>query len=304
MIHMTFLKRFIRHTVMLCSLWLAACPVTSYSQDVNAKTKKTKGQAYEYHEVQKGETLYSISKQYQTKVDTLLLLNPELSADRLPVGTKLKVPSPTQQHASQELKPVYHRVKKKETLYSIGREYQVDLSQLQKWNQLPGTDIEQGSQLIVGYEDDLLEPQGPLLMNRADTRAEQAAAEKFPAGDQGIPDSKAPAPSAEVDHFPAELAQRGIVTWVKSTDQGEAFYALHPTAAKGTEVLLRNVMNGKTVTVKVIGKLPATSANEDVMIKISGSAARKLGVLDDKFLADMYFPEMQHMKTDEMMDIR
>ena len=54
-------------------------------------------------------------------------------------------------------------------------------------------------------------------------------------------------------------------------------------------VTVKNMMNGRTVDVKVIGKLPATPENENVTIKISASAAKKLGVLDEKFLAEFYY---------------
>ena len=84
----------------------------------------------------------------------------------------------------------------------------------------------------------------------------------------------------------------------KSSGDDKDLYALHPTAPKGTEIMVKNMMNGKTVTVKVIGKLPATSANENVLIKISGSAAKKLGVLDERFLVAVYYDEMKSVGED------
>ena len=62
-----------------------------------------------------------------------------------------------------------------------------------------------------------------------------------------------------------------------------------------------NMMNGKTVTVKVIGKLPATSENEHVLIKISSAAANKLGVLDERFLAALYYDGM-HDENAELIE--
>lgn len=47
-----------------------------------------------YHAVQRGETLYSISRLYNTSVEALLRANPQLkSADQLVVGQVIKVPS-------------------------------------------------------------------------------------------------------------------------------------------------------------------------------------------------------------------
>jgi len=53
--------------------------------------------------------------------------------------------------------------------------------------------------------------------------------------------------------------------------------------------MITNPMNNKSVAVKVVGKLPDTSENENVMIKISASAAKKLGVLDSRFLAEISY---------------
>lgn len=45
----------------------------------------------QYHDVQKGETLYSISKKYQTNVDQLVTWNNLDNADMIYIGQKLKV---------------------------------------------------------------------------------------------------------------------------------------------------------------------------------------------------------------------
>jgi hypothetical protein len=48
-------------------------------------------------------------------------------------------------------------------------------------------------------------------------------------------------------------------------------------------------MNNKSVQVKVIGRLPNTPENENVAIKISGSAAKELNALDNKFLVQLSY---------------
>jgi hypothetical protein len=58
-------------------------------------------------------------------------------------------------------------------------------------------------------------------------------------------------------------------------------------------------MNSKTLNVKVIGRLPATPENERVLIRISESAAKKLNVLDEKFLAEItYYGAMAAKKVE------
>lgn len=81
------------------------------------------------------------------------------------------------------------------------------------------------------------------------------------------------------------LTEKGVITWTKSNNDDGQYYALHPTAPVGTTITIKNMMNSKTLQVKVIGKLPNTADNHGVLMKISNSAAKALNVLDDKFLS-------------------
>lgn len=81
------------------------------------------------------------------------------------------------------------------------------------------------------------------------------------------------------------LTEKGVITWTKSNNDDGQYYALHPTAPIGTTITVKNMMNSKTLQIKVIGKLPNTADNQGVLMKISNSAARALNVLDDKFLS-------------------
>lgn len=81
------------------------------------------------------------------------------------------------------------------------------------------------------------------------------------------------------------LTEKGVITWTKSNNDDGQYYALHPTAPVGTTITVKNMMNSKTLQVKVIGKLPNTADNHGVLMKISNSAAKALNVLDDKFLS-------------------
>ena len=142
---------------------------------VNAQTTTQK------HEVQSGETLYSIARQYNITVASLLQINPGLDADHIMAGQNINVPAgsskntatpvaqqPVQPVQQQSVQPVQqqsiqqkvlqqvrqqvqaqaqqgvevpptpnrpryktlHEVKKKETLYSISRQYGVTVDQL------------------------------------------------------------------------------------------------------------------------------------------------------------------------------
>ncbi|MBQ6965824.1 MAG: LysM peptidoglycan-binding domain-containing protein [Bacteroidaceae bacterium] len=149
---------------------------------VNAQQKTMK------REIQSGETLYSIARQHNVSVSTLLELNPGLQADHIMAGQKINVPALTQQGedtpvvepqtqteqstqpvqqanppqpAQQQTtpQPVYrpkyktkHEVLKKETLYSISRQYGITEDQLRAANPSIKKDkVKKGSILNIPY---------------------------------------------------------------------------------------------------------------------------------------------------------
>jgi LysM repeat protein len=71
---------------------------------------------------------------------------------------KMAEPSPEPSMAPEESAkaaggaPVYHTVKRGETLYRISKQYGTDVKTLQELNNLPDNNIEVGQRLIVGHE--------------------------------------------------------------------------------------------------------------------------------------------------------
>ena len=122
-----------------------------------------------YHTVEKGETLYSISRQYGLKPTDVALYN-EMSAEKptIKIGQKLKIPSidvPADQPetttgaapAVSSAVPVsstgstepYHIVKKGETVFSISRQYNISSKDLLSWNKISDNNIAVGQKLLV-----------------------------------------------------------------------------------------------------------------------------------------------------------
>ena len=106
---------------------------------------------YKIHKVEKGQTLYSIAKQYNVNVNDLINLNNE-AKDGLKTDQLLKIPNPEfvenktdlpiskeDGNVVQDENFIYHKVKKKQTLYSISKEYDVDIDVIIKNNPELGT---------------------------------------------------------------------------------------------------------------------------------------------------------------------
>ncbi len=103
-------------------------------------------QKFTTHQVKEGETLYSIAKEYRVTPYSILKENPEVKdAERLKPNTVLVIPLAGQaivtkdekETAQEQLKPLgfkKHRVKKRETVFSITQKYGITEEQLKRHN--------------------------------------------------------------------------------------------------------------------------------------------------------------------------
>ena len=97
-------------------------------------------QVLRQHRVDAQDTLESIAQRYGVLPEDIVLLNPEAKAQLNP-GKLLVIPNPIQKKASktEEIQEVVsykvHRVKKKETLYSIAKKYNVTVEAIKDNNQ-------------------------------------------------------------------------------------------------------------------------------------------------------------------------
>ncbi len=139
-----FLKRAL--SFIIC-LWA----FTSFSQTKSTDIRSINGKKYYIHKVEKGQSLYAISKLYSMDVNSILAENDE-AIDGLKTGQELKIPmeSLMQKPAIDTNKYVYHRVKKGETVYAITKKYAIDEKKLAAWNPALSAGLKEGDFVIVG----------------------------------------------------------------------------------------------------------------------------------------------------------
>lgn len=94
------------------------------------------------HTVQAGETLFSVARQYDLAVGDLRSWN-DLENDNLSVGQVLRIAPP------QADNQVTHTVAAEETLFSISRQYDVTIAEIQQWNDLQSTNLTLGTELTI-----------------------------------------------------------------------------------------------------------------------------------------------------------
>ena len=107
------------------------------------------GKKYIQHRVDEGETLYGLSKRYESDIRELLVLN-KLEGYELKLGQVLKFPL-----KEPKAKPILkvgaktHQVAPYETLYGIAVKYKIGIEVLMEWNKLQSMDIKIGQLLYI-----------------------------------------------------------------------------------------------------------------------------------------------------------
>jgi LysM repeat protein len=266
------------------------------------------GQRFVRHRVAQGETMFALSRRYKVTVDQITAANPQLKSG-LGIGEVVLIPrpGPAAKAATTAAAPVKapaatltpsaavpdrYTVGKGETLFGIARRFGLAPAELILLNHLPA-----GGAVRVGQE----------LQLRAASGSSPAAsiATAAPASVAPAPKINPAAPAQVATVTPATPAERReeaaeakspthaseLVT--RKTDVGIAstiansgtdkYLALHKTAPVGTIMQVKNQMNGQSVYVRVIGPLPDTGENENVLVRLSPRAVQKLGTTDAKF---------------------
>lgn len=117
------------------------------------------GEQSDVHVVRQGETLFSISRQYNIPVVNLRSWN-NLTSDNLNVGMRLRIAPERPTNA------ITHVVQPQEALFAISRQYNVTIAEIQQWNNMRDTNLEIGQELII-YR--VPEQSDELLPERVDT---------------------------------------------------------------------------------------------------------------------------------------
>lgn len=140
-----------------------------------------------FHTIQPGETLYKLTVRYGVTSQRICQANPGLSAKNFRVGQVIAIPpvvtekvsepvveTPTQPQKQEALKPKcrdMHKVKRKETIYSICKEYGITEQELIEANpELKTEKLKKGKFLCIPYPKETT-PQKPVVQTPETTQA-------------------------------------------------------------------------------------------------------------------------------------
>ena len=111
---------------------LLLIPVEILDIDTAIKNSSTVAEvtANVVHVVERGETLYGLSKTYNVSQDDLISLNPSITGG-LKAGQKVLIPQPKSQSINDKGENViYHTIQKGETLYSLSKKYETTIESI------------------------------------------------------------------------------------------------------------------------------------------------------------------------------
>jgi LysM repeat protein len=106
-------------------------------EEVDTSELPEPGGTGRYHTVMPGETLYGIARIYKLREKDIKQANRGVSAASLKPGQRLRIPVEVvveEDHAYNEEGLLYHKVKRKETLYSIAGYYGVTIEEIRAVN--------------------------------------------------------------------------------------------------------------------------------------------------------------------------
>lgn len=124
----------------------ATIPHPSKVMEDSVGIDRIAGEVYIIHRVFPGETLFALSRKYNTQVDQIRKVNASVDIDNLSVGDSLRVPMFPE--LSQGAKTI-HTVKEGETLFRISRTYNVSMDEIRQWNAIGDQALSIGQPIVI-----------------------------------------------------------------------------------------------------------------------------------------------------------
>lgn len=130
--------------IVLTGVLLTTLIFLAFATDAEAQNRTTE------HTVQRGETLYSISREYGITVTEIREWN-RLESDNLQTGIQLRIAPPSRN-------ATVHTVQEGETLFAISRRYGVTIAEIEQWNDLRTNVLAPGMDLTIYSNSDSIAP--------------------------------------------------------------------------------------------------------------------------------------------------
>ncbi len=262
--------------------------------------------------IHKGNTIYSIARFFNADIFDIYALNKGIDASSLELGDTIvvsfdkKLLKSTHSNKNDRTIPVIYTVKKKETLFRIGRIYfDVDINTVMKLNNMSSSSLEIGQQLKIGFisvgnkdikinddnhfvdeVDNKIEHKDTISVKDNVREAEEVDREVMEFKKIVNQNDESKDTLVDDKDFEEELYilvdDSGKAIWNKNSRTKEIF-VLHNEAKLNTMMNITNPMYGCSIEAKVVGRIPPNQYHDEVKLVLSPKAASTLMALDSEF---------------------
>jgi membrane-bound lytic murein transglycosylase D len=113
---------------------------------------------YGYHQVRRGDTLSKLAARYRTSVRAIASANRIRTNSVIHVGQRLKIPgkgseavyvAKTKSSSLDKSKPVKHRVRRGDSLWSLARKHNTNIKEIKRANRLRSNELRVGQVLVI-----------------------------------------------------------------------------------------------------------------------------------------------------------
>ncbi|MFM6975395.1 MAG: LysM peptidoglycan-binding domain-containing protein [Sphingobacteriaceae bacterium] len=283
---------YLRTLVFISGLLFSAPSMASSVDSVGVEMLE--GKQIILHKVTAKETYYSLGRTYGVNPASIIDFNknkPLSIGDLVKIPTQrpyvapktnIVIPAPQAQPQGYWLR---HKVKPKETLFSIAKKFETSVDELKSINKLNANGLKIGQSLKVKWISvgpaaaPIAEASQPVAINTS---------EPEPAAETTINDVDRKLPPAR--YGLREVKEKGVATWIQDENMDEGkMLALHPTAPIGTIIKITNPMTQKSTFAKVVGKFTENESTRGAIIIITKTAADLIGALDKRFQVNLVY---------------
>ena len=239
-----------------------------------AEEKKAEGIKV-LHTVKRGQTIFSIARKYNTDPGKIKSWN-NLINNNINIGQELIVGYVNKSNAEEEKKPM-----------GSGEIVKVEAEKTVKKEEKENEDIKSVENHNVKHEmltvDASADSKKPVFKPDPEIKSYEIEDNEYDKNRLSLRERVKETKEVK------KVFENGIAQVINGSEETKKYLALHKTAPIGTIMQVKNEMNNLSVFVKVIGRLPDTDENKNILIRITREAYDRLGAIDEKFRVELSF---------------
>jgi hypothetical protein len=259
-------------------LFCASFALPLQAQITELQLQQVQDKLYISKIIQKRETQYRISKDYQISADQFMNTALEPYNGSLKEGDTLLMPFNRSKFYINNLDqtvPVYYAVQQGDNLFRISRILLgLHEDKIKELNQKQGDELKTGEILLLGYYRLAADQQYTNKAKETETAISSETQADF-----------------TMENTYNTVVKNGVVMWLEDEAFHDEMFVMHISARPGSDILIMNPMNKRKIKVKVIGNIPPNTYPREIQALLSPAAARALGALDTRFYARMKYEE-------------